>query len=104
MKAAKYALLSFYLDCVKVSGWTVFKEVRIAEPEVLLIVPGRAEVQALLAAVREPCFRAALRLIYHCGLPVFKYRPIVVCSQSGGLAVLRCRSSKTLSPGATGDF
>ena len=24
MKAAKYALLSFYLDCVKVSGWTVF--------------------------------------------------------------------------------
>src|SRR5204862_7397487 len=26
MKAAKYALLSFYLDCVKVSGWTVFKD------------------------------------------------------------------------------
>src|SRR5438034_7184949 len=48
MKAAKYALLSFYLDCVKVSGWTVFKEVRIAEPR----------------------FCAALRLMYHCGLRV----------------------------------
>jgi len=70
MKAAKYALLSFYLDCVKVSGWTVFQEVRIAEPEVLPIVLGRAEVQALLAAVREPRFRTALRLIYHCGLRV----------------------------------
>ena len=70
MKAAKYALLSFYLDCVKVSGWTVFKEVRIAEPEVLPIVLGRAEVQALLGAVREPRFRTALRLIYHCGLRV----------------------------------
>ena len=70
MKAAKYALLSFYLDCVKLSGWTVFKEVRIAEAEVLPIVLGRAEVQALLAAVREPHFRTALRLIYHCGLRV----------------------------------
>src|SRR5204863_3273488 len=63
-------LLSFYLDCVKVSGWTVFKEVRIAEPEVLPIVLGRAEVQALLGAVREPRFRTALRLMYHCGLRV----------------------------------
>ena len=70
MKAAKYALLSFYLDCVKVSGWTVFKEVRIAEPEVLPIVLGRAEVQTLLGAVREARFRTALRLMYHCGLRV----------------------------------
>src|SRR5207245_9351515 len=31
MKAAKYALLSFYLDCDKVSGWTVAKAVRIPE-------------------------------------------------------------------------
>ena len=70
MKAAKYALLSFYLDCVKVSGWTVFKEVRIAEPEVLPIVLGRAEVHALLGEVREARFRTALRLMYHCGLRV----------------------------------
>src|SRR2546421_4662317 len=58
MKAAKYALLSFYLDCVKVSGWTVFKEVRIAEPQVLPVVLARSEVQALLGAVREARFRA----------------------------------------------
>ena len=70
MKAAKFALLSFYLDCVKVSGWTVFKELRIAEPEVLPIVLSRAEVQALLVAVREARFRACLRLMYHCGLRV----------------------------------
>ena len=70
MKAAKYALLSFYLDCVKVTGWTVFKEVRIAQPEVLPIVLSRLEVAALLVAVQEARFRACLRLMYHCGLRV----------------------------------
>jgi site-specific recombinase XerD len=70
MKAAKYSLLAFYLDCVKVQGWTVFQEVRIAEPEVLPIVLSRQEVQAVLGALREPRFRTCLRLMYHCGLRV----------------------------------
>ena len=70
MKAAKYSLLCFYLDCLQVQGWTVFKEVRIAEPQVLPVVLSRAEVQALLGAVREPRFRTALSLMYHCGLRV----------------------------------
>ena len=70
MKAAKYSLLCFYLDCVKVQGWTVFQEVRIAEPEVLPLVLSRQEIQAVLAAVREPRFRTCLRLMYHCGLRV----------------------------------
>ena len=70
MKAAKYSLLSFYVDWLKVQGWTVFQEVRIAEPQVLPIVLCRQEVQELLAAVREPRFRVSLRLIYHCGLRV----------------------------------
>ena len=70
MKAAKFALRAFYRDCLKVSGWTVFGEVRIAEPEVLPIVLSRVEVQVLLAAIREPRFSACLRLMYHCGLRV----------------------------------
>jgi integrase/recombinase XerD len=70
MKAAKYALLAFYLDCVKVKDWTVFKEVRIAEPQVLPMVLARAEVAALLGAVTEPRFRTCLSLMYHCGLRV----------------------------------
>jgi site-specific recombinase XerD len=70
MKAAKYSLLAFYLDCLKVQGWTVFQEVRIAEPEVLPIVLARAEVAALMGALREPRFRTCLRLMYHCGLRV----------------------------------
>jgi site-specific recombinase XerD len=48
----------------------VFREVRIAEPEVLPIVLARAEVAALLGAVTEPRFRTCLRLMYHCGLRV----------------------------------
>lgn len=70
MKAAKYSLLCFYLDCVKVKDWTVFKEVRIAEPEVLPIVLSRSEVQGLLQAIIEPRFRTVLSLMYHCGLRV----------------------------------
>jgi integrase len=70
MKAAKFALRCFYFECVKVTGWTVFKELRIAEPEVLPIVLSRVEVQNLLGAVREARFRTCLRLMYHCGLRV----------------------------------
>ena len=70
MKMAKYALLSFFVDCCKVTGWTVFREVRIAEPQVLPIVLSRGEVKSLLAAVREPRFRTCLGLMYHCGLRV----------------------------------
>jgi len=67
MKAAKFARRSFFQDCLQVSGWSVFREVRIAEPQVLPIVLARAEVQALLGAGTEARFRACLRLIYHAG-------------------------------------
>jgi len=70
MKAAKFALRSFYLECLKFVTWTVFNEVRIAEPDVLPVVLSRTEVQALLGALSEARFRACLRLMYHCGLRV----------------------------------
>ena len=70
MKAAKYSLLAFFLDSVKVQGWTVFGELRIAEPQVLPVVLSRPEVAALLGALTEPRFRTVLSLMYHCGLRV----------------------------------
>jgi site-specific recombinase XerD len=70
MKMAKYALLCFYVQLLKVAGWTVFKEVRIAEPQILPMVLSRSEVQSVLGVVREPRFRTCLRLMYHCGLRV----------------------------------
>ena len=70
MKAAKYALRSFFVDCHQRTDWTVFHEVRIAEPTVLPLVLSREEVAALVAAVREPRLRICLELIYHCGLRV----------------------------------
>ena len=70
MKAAKFSLRAFFLDHLKHTGWTVFQDVRIAEPQVLPLVLSRPEVQAVLAAVREPRFRTVLRLMYHCGLRV----------------------------------
>jgi site-specific recombinase XerD len=70
MQMAKYALLCFYVEHLKVKDWTVFKEVRIAHPQVLPTVLSRDEVQEVLGAVREPRFRTCLRLMYHCGLRV----------------------------------
>lgn len=70
MKAAKFSLRCFFMDCVKVPGWTVFQEIRIAEPQVLPVVLARGEVQALLQAVTEPRFRTVLALMYHSGLRV----------------------------------
>ena len=70
MKMAKYALLCFFVECLKITGWTVFRELRVAQPQVLPVVLSRAEVKSLLAAVREPRFRACLGLMYHCGLRV----------------------------------
>ena len=70
MKAAKFSLLCFFVDCLKFSGWTVFHEIRIAEPLVLPVVLARGEVQALLQAVIEPRFRTVLALMYHSGLRV----------------------------------
>jgi integrase/recombinase XerD len=70
MKAAKFALRCFYLECLKLTTWTVFNELRIAEPDVLPVVLSRSEVQSLLAALTESRFRTCLRLMYHCGLRV----------------------------------
>ena len=70
MKAAKFSLRSFFVDCHQRTGWTVFAEVRIAEPLILPVVLSRQEVAAVLGAVREPRQRVCLELIYHCGLRV----------------------------------
>ena len=83
MKAAKFSLRAFFLDHLKRTGWTVFGDIRIAEPQVLPIVLSRSEVQAVLAAVREPRFRAVLRLMYHCGLRVGEAVRIEVCDVRG---------------------
>ena len=70
MKAAKFSLRSFFVDCHGRTGWTVFAEVRIAEPLILPVVLSREEVAAVLRAVREPRLGVCLELIYHCGLRV----------------------------------
>lgn len=70
MKAAKFSLRCFFVDCLKVQGWTVFNEIRIAEPQVLPVVLARGEVQSVLKAVVEPRFRTVLALMYHSGLRV----------------------------------
>lgn len=70
MKLARCALRSFFRDCLRLPGWTVFEEVRIAPPQTLPLVLSREEVATLLAAVRQPRYRTLLALIYHTGLRV----------------------------------
>ncbi len=78
MNVAKCALRCFYRECVQVTGWTVFEELRIAHPHVHCVVPagglaanGRRWVrprqpdyflpQAVLARRFRTRFQAALR-------------------------------------------
>jgi len=70
MHLARASLRCFFRECLRVEGWTVFEELRIAQPQVLPIVLSRQEVAAVLGSIREPRFAAALRLIYHSGLRV----------------------------------
>jgi len=70
MKIAKWSLRCFYRDHLKLTGWKVFEDLRIAEPQTLPLVLSRGEVQQVLGAVRELRFATCLRLMYHCGLRV----------------------------------
>jgi site-specific recombinase XerD len=70
MKVAQCALRAFFQDCLQITGWTVFGELRIAPPQTLARVLAREEVATLLQAVELPRYRAVLGLIYHTGLRV----------------------------------
>jgi integrase/recombinase XerD len=70
MKGAKWALRCFYRECVKATGWTVFEDLRVAEPKSMPTVLAREEVQRLLTSVRELRFATCLRLMYYCGLRI----------------------------------
>ena len=70
MTIAKAALRGFFCEQVKVQGWTVFDDLRIACPQVLPVVLSRQEVAKVLGVVQEPRFLTCLRLIYGCGLRV----------------------------------
>ena len=70
MKGAKWALRCFYRECLKRTGWTVFEDLRVAEPKSVPTVLGREQVRQLLGCVREPRFATCLRLMYYCGLRI----------------------------------
>ena len=70
MKLARCALRAFFRDCLRITGWTVFEEVRIAPPQTLPLVLAREQVAGLLRMVQLPRYRAVLGLIYHAGLRV----------------------------------
>jgi site-specific recombinase XerD len=70
MKLARCALRAFFRDCLQLTGWTVFEEVRIAPPQTLPLVLAREQVAGLLKAVQLPRYRTVLGLIYHTGLRV----------------------------------
>jgi len=70
MKLARCSLRAFFRECLRIEGWTVFEEVRVAPPQTLPLVLTRQQVAALLGAVQLPRYRTALTLIYHTGLRV----------------------------------
>jgi site-specific recombinase XerD len=70
MKGVKWALRCFYRECLKITGWTVFEDLRVAEPKTMPVVLSRQQVQQLLGMIRELRFSVCLRLMYYCGLRI----------------------------------
>jgi len=94
MTVARASLRCFFQECVKHADWTVFGELAIRRVEPLPVVLTREEVAAVLAAIREPRFRACLRLIYHCGLRVGEAVRIEVGHIDGKAQRLHVRFAK----------
>lgn len=70
MKGVKWGLRCYYQECLHQHQWSVFAELRIAEPKALPTVLSRPEVQLVLGALTEPRFALCLRLMYYCGLRI----------------------------------
>ena len=71
MRLAIASLRSFYKDHLETGkAWTLWRTVRVREPQTLPTVLSREEVARLLGAVRCDRFRTILRLIYHTGLRI----------------------------------
>ena len=94
MTVARASLRCFFQDCQQRSDWTVFQELAIRRVEPLPVVLARAEVARVLGAVREPRFRACLRLIYQCGLRVGEAVRIEVGDIDGTALRLHVRFAK----------
>jgi integrase len=94
MTVARASLRCFFQDCLKHADWTVFQELAIRRVEPLPVVLARADVARVLGAVREPRFRACLRLIYQCGLRVGEAVRIEVSHIDGAALRLHVRFAK----------
>src|SRR5437762_7265536 len=90
LNQAVVALRLFYRDYLG-REWQLWEQFEIRRDQPLPVVLSRAEVRALLQAVREKRFKAVLALIYHCGLRVgeaVRLRPRDIDSGRGVLRVI----------------
>jgi site-specific recombinase XerD len=90
LNQAVVALRLFYRDYLK-RDWQLWEAFTIRRDQPLPVVLSRAEVRALLGAVRENRFKAVLALIYHCGLRVseaVRLRPQDIDSARGVVRVI----------------
>ena len=111
MTIARASLRCFFQDCLKRADWTVFHELAIRRVEPLPVVLSREEVARVLGVVREPRFRACLRLIYQCGLRVGEAVRVETGHIDGAALRLHVRLGKggkdryvPLSPGLLGEL
>jgi site-specific recombinase XerD len=94
MSLARSSLRCFFRDCLKRTAWTIFEELAIRRVEPLPVVLTREQVARVLGVIREPRFRTALRLIYHCGLRVSEAVRLEVGHIEGAALRLHVRCGK----------
>ena len=93
LNQAVVALRLFYRDYLG-RNWQLWEQFEIRRDQPLPVVLSRAEVRALLNAVRENRFKAVLTLIYHCGLRVGEAVRLRPCDIDGARKVVRVIDGK----------
>ncbi len=88
--------IKFFYRQTVVRKWTLLEAIKLPRTQPLPIVLDRQDVQRLLQAVTEPCYRAAFRLMYGCGLRNSDVRTLEVTDINAQKMQLHVRRSKGL--------
>jgi site-specific recombinase XerD len=95
MRPIVYGIKFFYRQTAP-RNWPLLQAIKLPKRDGLPIVLDREDVRRLLNAVREPCYRAAFRLMYGCGLRNSDVRMLEVNDVNSRKMQLHVRRSKGL--------
>ncbi len=94
IRQALAAARQFFVDLLGHADWTVFRQIRTKDHDVLPAVLTRRQVHDLLAHIRLRRYRTPIKLIYACGLRLSECLALTIHDIKGAENKLFVRNSK----------